>query len=251
MSTQHSPILCRKVSSAASGILLLAACGNGMSTQAKGYTDQTQALVAQIESAECPKLDDVLRAEKLTDQDIARVRDFCQKSTEEKLDYFTDVLEGRKPNNSDRVGTLTQALSFYSCGGMDIPDQWSTTLTCDWHDAPTSPVDCSIQGKVACLWGCNNIDPMLGWHTKFFNSRADLENEISPKGYYYIGSFEGGDYSRQLDYGFRFQVHGMGVDSNGKGTWHNEGPEPSPAFSWFAFVRGWWPSNVRDWHSKC
>jgi hypothetical protein len=228
---------------------LMVACGNGVSLK-KEYTSEVQALVVQIEGVECQKSDDRLRGEKLVEQDLQRIHDLCQKSKEEKLELFSSLMNGQVKNR-DEVGTITQALSFYSCDDNVVPDQWSTTLSCDWHDAPASPVECSIQGKVACLWGCNNVDPMLGWHTKFFNSRADLEKEITPKGYYYIGSYEGGDYSRQLDYGFRFQVHPLSIDANGKGTWHNEGPEPSPAFSWFAYLRGWWPSDVIAWHSKC
>ncbi len=250
MTKQHGMSwVCKRVPLLASIICLLVSCGDN---EIKEYSDVVKALVDQVQNVECQKSDGLLILEHLSNQEIIRVHEICQMSSEKKLDFFSSVMSSSQHSAiGENVGTLRQGVSFYNCGALEVPQKWSVLLNCEWHDAPANPVECSMEGKVACLWGCNNSDPVLGWHTKFFNSRTDMENEIRPKGYIYLSSVEGGDYSRQLDYGYRFQVHSQNIDSNGKGMWHNEGPEPSPSFSWFAFVRGWWPNNVRTWHSKC
>ncbi len=105
---------------------------------------------------------------------------------------------------------------------------------------------------MACLWGCTNPDPVLGWHIKEFSNVSELENEIILKSYHKVADYYGGDYRRWLDYGYSYQVHYWGdFDNDGKPEYHSEGPEPSPEFNWYAFLRGWWPEEVYVWHDNC
>jgi hypothetical protein len=122
-----------------------------------------------------------------------------------------------------------------------------TAQSCTWHDDPASPKECQAEKGISCLWGCNNSDPVLGWHEKTFASRSDLEAEILPRGYEKQWRYPyGGSYSRKIGYGYRYQVHFQNDN-----TWHCEGPEPDPRFYWRAFLGGWWPVAISQWHDHC
>lgn len=197
--------------------------------------------------------DEELLNQKLTEDDINKVREFCSLSTEEKekiLDKeFSKIKE--KECAKDKEGKVLGYTNTYTCvydginwGIPNYADLGESSGSCTWHDP--EPIDCKIEGKIACLWGCTNPDSVLGWHTKWFASTTDLENEILPKGYHKVSDNYGGDYRRWLDYGYSRQVHSIGG-----GWWHNEGPEASPEFNWYAYLRGWWPVEVSHWHYNC
>jgi len=223
-------------------------------------SDGTQDLVAlspealdgflvRIRTVECVKSDPTLADEGLSSDDIVRVREVCALGPVELRTAFTSLFS--VSTRDSQIGVVSQPT--YTCGlNLGIPSQTDLGVgggNCIWHDS--TPASCAREKGIACLWGCNNTDSTLGWHTRSFASKAALEKEIGKLGYSKIADWEGGDYNRQLAYGYRFQVHGQGVNANGKGTWHNEGPEPSPAFNWYAYLRNWWPFKVRDWHAAC
>lgn len=196
--------------------------------------------------------DEELLSQKLTDEDIKKVRKFCSLSTEEKFNILEkEFRKLRERKSAVKEGKIVNPNGTYTCisdginwGIPNYADLGLSASTCSWHDS--QPADCKIEGKIACLWGCTNPDPVLGWHTKYFASITALENEIFPKGYHKVSDNYGGDYARTLSYGYRYQVHSIGG-----GYWHSEGPEPDVEFNWYAYLRGWWPVEVSWWHYTC
>lgn len=223
--------------------------------------DKLKEIVKDIEEIHCKMTDEELRNQKLTEEDIRRVREFCSLPTEEKernLEKEFRKIKELRGKKCDKEGKVLNYNNTYTCywdgfnyGIPNYADLGLSSSTCSWHDA--EPTACKVEGGVACLWGCTNVDSVLGWHTKWFESRTALENEILPKGYVRLSDAYGGDYGRSISYGYRWQVHATAdVDPNtGRGTWHNEGPEPDPAFNWYAYLRGWWPVEVSVWHDTC
>lgn len=208
--------------------------------------------VDQIQKVECWKTDSALKAEGINNESIIMVRGFCALST----DQMTAEISARFMKASgveSGIGKTTQQVYTCSYDGanFDIPtyaDLGLTDATCIWHDPNPG---CRIQGLVACLWGCNNNDPVLGWHTKWYASRSAVEADLFPKGYAAVNDYAGGSYRRGLERGYSYQVYAEKVDENGQGIWHCEGPEPDPRFSWYAYLGGWWPSEVQSWHQSC
>lgn len=211
-------------------------------------------MVDEIESVHCNRIETAAIEQKLSPQLTQKVRDFCRLSHDEKVKFLKTSFIA----NGDKKSTLTGISHSYYCtyrGGYNtnIPnyaDMGLTASKCSWHDS--SPVACKNERGVACLWGCTNTDSVLGWHTKYFASRTALEKEIGPKGYHRIGDNYGGDYRRWLSYGYSYQVNPLSADSNGKGTWHGEGPESNPEFpNWHAIINAWYLPEIKDWHDSC
>lgn len=226
---------------AATASILAAACTEPAPSSATAASPDpflVEAIV-EIRAVHCAVADTELAAQGLVPDGIATVRAFCALSAEEML----AELEARVARSEAVSATFT-----YTCAGgwvSGIPSQADLGLsstTCTWHDP--NPVACKQERGVACLWGCNNVDPVLGWHTKSYASRTAAETDLRAKGYRWLST--AGDFSREIGYGYRYQVHLLSGT-----TWHSEGPEPSPAFSWSAYVGGWWPSLVQQWHTTC
>jgi len=219
---------------------------NEASIETQNFID---AVVEEIENIHCNITDEEILAQGLTMEKVQQAREFCKLSTDEKKSLFKNELTQVQENAKD--SQITGFSNSYSCnyGGTrntGIPtygDLGLNNWNCVWHDP--NPV-CRVQGGVACLWGCTNADPSLGWHTKRFSSTSALENEIFPRGYHRVNDYAGGSYRRWLSYGYSYQVH---YASNG--YWHSEGPEPSAEFSWYAFLNGWYFPEARDWHQAC
>lgn len=210
------------------------------------------AFVMRIEAVECEKLDHELYAEGLNEKDIERVRGFCRTERHAKLGHFRQLFERleRLPTIPDK-GTVVSEDNSYTCywqgfnyGIPNYADLGVSSSSCTWHDSNAS---CQVEGSIGCLWGCTNSDPSLGWHTKWFASRAALETAIFPA--YRRNSL--GTYTRAISHGYRWEVQAQGVDSNGRGNWHSEGPEPNYEFTWYAFLRDWWPAEAIWWHARC
>lgn len=213
-------------------------------------TRSAREVAKEIEEVHCKTTeDDLINKEKLTQDDIKKVRDFCNLSADEKEKILTDDFRKSKEKSGNNKSKIASRQNSYSCwyaltynwGIPNYADLGLSSSSCSWHDAQS--LACKNEGAVACLWGCNNIDPLLGWHEKYFTSITALENEILPKAYVKINDYEGGSYGRAIGYGYRWQVHSIGG-----GRWHSEGPEPNPAFNWYAYLRGWWWLEVYDWH---
>ncbi len=221
------------------------------STDRNATKEMISALITDIRE-KCKMTDEEIIKEGLTQMDVKKVRDFCGLSDKEISKILKRKIEntGNKKAKSEEggdVGTLSYGCwdVYYYKGIPNYSDLGLSSATCSWHDYD-KPYSCKVEGGVACLWGCNNTDSVLGWHTKWFQSTTALENEILPKGYRRLGDQYGGDYGRSISYGYRWQVHSIGG-----GWWHSEGPEPDPAFNWYAFLRGWWPVEVQVWHTNC
>jgi len=229
--------------------------------------DFVKATVKEIECKHCRTSDAELRSQGLTLEDIKKVRAFCALSTEEKTEKIKEVIRAARKQVAECrkkqcKGSITGYTNSYDCyfsgentGIPNYADLGLSYSTCSWHD-PT-PNSCKVEGAVACLWGCTNVDPVLGWSsdTKLFTSRSALEASIWPLGYHYttIPGLEG-TYSRWLSYGYRYEIQSAGtVVINGRTYYkfHSEGPEPSPEFNWYASLRGWWPTEVYVWHDNC
>jgi len=239
-------------------VLLLIAGGIAIGIQTtekekeKIKVDRVREIVKDIEEKHCKMTDEELLNQQLTEEDVTKVREFCSLPTDEKVKILEKEFSKIKEHqcSKDKEGKIVGYNNTYTCvydgintGIPNYADLGLSSSTCSWHDP--NP-DCKIEGKVACLWGCTNVDPVLGWHTKWFSSTSALENEIFPKGYYKVSSNYGGDYRRWVGYGYSYQVHSIGG-----GYWHSEGPEPSPDFNWYAYLRGWWPVEVSTWHYNC
>jgi len=207
----------------------------------------------EIEDVHCKTAEeDLINKEKLNKDDLKKVKAFCGLSRREKEEFLTvkfNELEGKKNSKEGRIVARSNSYAcFYGVslnyGIPNYADIGLSSSSCNWHDS--APFSCKNEGGVACLWGCTNNDPNLGWHKKWFASTADLEREVYSKGYAKLSTEYGGDYSRAIGYGYRWQVF-----SDGGGWWHSEGPEPNSAFNWYAFLRDWWPLETRIWHGSC
>ena len=203
-----------------------------------------QRTTEHIRRVECQKTDSDLVKEGLSSEVIAKVRAFCAMSSDEISDEL--ALRFRNNENSPHgSGKIYQPV--YSCGWgyyVNIPNysdlglSWST---CTWLDPNPS---CKVEGAVACLWGCTNMDPVLGWRTKNYATISDLERDLFSKGY---TSGWGGGYRRSIGYGYSYNVN----YSSNSGIASSEGPEPDTNFNWHAYYGGWWPSTVLSWHESC
>lgn len=210
-------------------------------------------LVVEIEEVHCLVGDEELLNLKLTPDNIKKKKEFCSLSSAEKKQILINEFQ-KLDNSGVKQGIISGYQNSYSCyfDGLNtgIPtyaDLGLSSSSCSWTDP--SPV-CKSQGGVACMWGCTNKDPKLTWKTKTFASKAALENEIKPKGYYQAntGYYSGLSYTRQLPYGYRYEVQGP---SSGSGSFASEGPEPDPGFNWYAFTNGWYPVEAGLWHLAC
>lgn len=239
--------------------LLVALLVAGNVNANKGSTDEeidelAEAMTKDLRS-KCYVSEKELLAEGLTKEDIKKVRKFCNLPKEELKNIIKERLKRLKTKMGDK-SIITGCSNSYSCwtwyGGYNwgIPnyeDLGLTSSTCSWHDP--NPL-CKVEAKIACLWGCTNSDPVLGWHTKQFPSQSALENEIYAKGYHQTASYIPGyqnDYTRGISYGYRYEV----AWSPSTKTAHSEGPEPNPEANWYGFLHGFWPEEVYDWHNQC
>lgn len=212
-----------------------------------------EKLVSEIETIHCKMSDEELEKLKLTPSNIQKKHEFCNLSSEQKLDVLVNEFQkvDQLQNNKSVISGYTNSYTCFWDGlNLGIPtyqDMGLSSSSCSWTDPnPT----CKNQGGVACLWGCTNKDPVLGWKTKSFSSKAALEAAILPKGYFQANTawYSGLSYTRQLPYGHRYEVQGP---SSGIGTFTSEGPEPNPSFNWYAFTNLWYPSEVFAWHWSC
>lgn len=217
-------------------------------------------VVEEIESVHCTKSDSELAAEGLSDDDIEWFYAFCENDSSTKFGevYGRFSLFVATVSNPPEPETVVDRYDHsYSCWygisyNWGIPNYSDLSVTsCTWHDS--GPSSCSTEGGYACLWGCNNVDSTLGWssHEKYYSSTTSMVTAVTAKGYAKLSWAYGGDYSRAISYGYRWQVSPQSVDSSGKGTYHNEGPEPNPAYNSYAFARDWWPTEVGIWHLGC
>ena len=210
-------------------------------------------IVTEIERFHCIISDEELIELKLTEANIKKKHEFCNLSTKEKVAVLANEFSSfdRLGENSSIISGYSNSYSCYYSGlNAGIPtyqDLGLTSSSCSWTDP--NPV-CKVQGSVACMWGCTNKDPSLSWKTKYFSSKIALENEIKSKGYFQAntGYYSGISYTRQLPYGYRYEVQGA---SSGTGNFNSEGPEPDPGFNWYAFTNGWYPVEAGIWHLSC
>mgnify|MGYP001772578700 CR=1 FL=1 len=115
------------------------------------------------------------------------------------------------------------------------------------------PTDCCIPGKVECLWGCENADPLLGFgrEGKRFEYLDEFLDYVEPHGYYtsIFSQPERGifAFTRDIGYGYRYEAW---YNANSK-MGYSEGPEPNPDPNWYGYINGFWPWYVFWWHNKC
>lgn len=212
-----------------------------------------EELVSEIEQYHCNIPDSKLIELKLTQANIVKKHEFCNLSKQEKTSVLAnefDALEQANRKNGVISGFSNSYSCYYSGLNTGIPtyqDLGLSSTSCTWTDPNPS---CKNQGGVACMWGCTNKDPVLGWKTKSFTSKSALESVIKPKGYLQAntGYYSGLSYTRQLPHGYRYEVQGP---NSGSGSFASEGPEPDPGFNWYAFTNGWYPFEAGIWHLSC
>jgi len=218
----------------------------------------TDAMVDDLKG-KCDMTDEKIAAEGLNKQEIRKVRKFCSLSKNEMKKAIKGKL--KRINWGNRGSVVLGYTNSYSCwtwyGGYNwgIPnygDLGLSSSTCIWHDDNPS---CKVEGSVACLWGCTNKDPNLGWHEKNFANQSALETEIYNKGYHrtagyaagQLGDYADADYTRGISYGYRYQVNWYKTIKKA----HSEGPEANPESNWYGFIHDYWPEEVFDWHLNC
>lgn len=229
--------------------------------KSKYPSKETIRAMAKDLEEKCDVTDRELKAEGLNNRQMKKVRKFCAlplKAKEKILEEKFDKLKRKKSCSGEIVGRNNSYSCWtwyggYNTGIPNYADLGLTSSECGWHD--NSPTECSEEGEVACLWGCTNVDPELGWssHEKVFSSQTALENEIFSQGYHQTADYACGDplepcpndYTRGIDYGYRYQVNWDGDKA------HVEGPEPNPESNWYGFVNDFWPEEVTVWHSDC
>jgi hypothetical protein len=210
----------------------------------------------------CQMTDDEIAEEGLNKQETKKVREFCSLSKKQMGKVLKERIE-RVKNWRNNESVILGYTNSYSCwtwyGGYNsgIPNYRDLGLSsgsCSWHDS--TPYSCKVEGYIACLWGCTNIDPILGWHVKYFASQSALESEIYGKGYHRTAGYAAGqfwqdyadaDYTRGINYGYRYQV----TWNNSTKMAHSEGPEPNGEANWYGFIHGFWPEEVFEWHYQC
>ncbi len=213
----------------------------------------------------CKMTDEEIIKEGLTQMDLKKVRDFCGLSDKEMKKVLRERIEGiekkKKTGGDNDVGVLS-----YGCwynGYNTVPsygDLELSSATCSWHDYD-KPYSCKVERGVACLWGCTNNDPNLGWHKTQFSNQSALENYIYSRGYHrtagyavgrYWQEYADADYTRAISSGYRHQVSMTKLsDGSGRVEAHTEGPEPNPEMNWYGLIMGFWPNEVEFWHNQC
>ncbi|MEM3973219.1 MAG: hypothetical protein QW320_02465 [Ignisphaera sp.] len=223
-----------------------------------------------------------LYAKGLTHNNIPKIKEFCSLPREAKIKIIYAKITGVRNaiiksifNSSNSkcitkdaaligasstttcpsLGACSSGNNVYSCGiiprAYNIPCPRVLNITiCHVINMPT---DCCIPGKVECLWGCENEDPVLGFGPtgKPFNSLQEFRNYVESRGYYEsIFSYpERGIYAftRDIGYGYRYEAW----YHDGRKMGYSEGPEPNPDPNWYGYINGFWPWYVYWWHNKC
>jgi hypothetical protein len=206
--------------------------------------------------SKCSVTDDQIIAQGVKPEDISKVRDFCKLSKKEMKKTFGDRLKKTNDKNLNSVfmGYTNSYLCYY-IGLNTVPnyaDLGLTSSTCSWHDS--SPSSCKVEGKVACLWGCTNNDPKIGWHKRVFTNLAAFESVIYSKGYHKVPAYAcygaQNDYARAISNGYRYEMVANTL-KDGTVEGHVEGPEADPETNWYGIVNGFYPEEVFLWHKTC
>jgi hypothetical protein len=234
-------------------VLMMFACaGENIGFETKDIDPLSNSMVDDLRS-KCSMTDDQILSQGVKPADLIKVRDFCKLTKTEMIKIIGDRLKKANDKNLKPVflGYTNSYLCYYL--GLNTVPSYSnlglTSSTCSWHDS--SPSSCKVESKVACLWGCTNNDPKLGWHTSKFNNKMQFENYIYSKGYHKVSGYAcyymADDYERALSYGYRYEV----TWTNSTRTAHVEGPEPDPEANWYGSINGFWPEEVFVWHKTC
>jgi len=233
-------------------LVLSASVSANLAFTEKELDSLSDSMVDDLRS-KCSMTDDQIVAQGVKSEDIKKVRDFCKLTKKEMVKQIGDKLKRINDKNLKSVflGYTNSYLCYY-IGLNTVPnyaDLGLTSSTCSWHDS--SPSSCKKEASVACLWGCTNNDPKLGWHTRTYTNQKVFESDIYNKGYHKVSGYAcyymADDYERTLSYGYRYEV-----------TWNNktrqahvEGPEPDPESNWYGVINGFWPAEVLVWHKAC
>ena len=153
------------------------------------------------------------------------------------------------------LGVCSNIIDKYSCGTIphasNIPCARILEITICY--VVRMPIDCCIPGRVECLWGCENADPVLGFgpEGRYFATVDEFREYVEARGYKEsIFSYpERGiyDFTRDIGYGYRYEAW----YNNRTHIRYSEGLEPNPDPNWYGFVNGFWPWYVYHWHNSC
>uniref|UniRef100_UPI002610B06D hypothetical protein n=1 Tax=Thermococcus sp. TaxID=35749 RepID=UPI002610B06D len=201
--------------------------------------------------------------------DIKKARAFCRLPDEAKLKIIRNRLLLSVYLSNARCSALKQremkpvitasSGGTYSCRdgtvyAWGIPTKEKLGVSyCSWRKSG-SPSSCSREKGVACLWGCTNVDPKLGWsgNYKYFPDLDSFVKEVTSRGYHKTDRYAaygiyGRDFTREIGYGYRYEARYSPKTRMG----YVEGPEPNPEKNWYGFLHNFWPTLVKRWHDNC
>ncbi|AGT34175.1 hypothetical protein OCC_13385 [Thermococcus litoralis DSM 5473] len=230
---------------------------------------QATLIVKDFEERLCKMSDEEMLKDGLTKEEIKKVKIFCSLPKERKKEIILNKLITAEIERK-RICLLSKFITSqvspmsssgtYSCDyqlprrvihATGIPTHSKLgAIPCSWTD-PT-PQLCKEEGEIACLWGCTNADPKLGWKKRAFNTLNDFVEEVTSKGYHKTAKYAaygsyGYDYTRGIGYGYRYESWWNKNTKMG----YSEGPEPNPEANWYGFSHGFWPELTFLWHDTC
>ncbi|MBO8174264.1 MAG: hypothetical protein H0Z18_03285 [Thermococcus sp.] len=229
---------------------------------------QVTLIVKDFEERLCKMSDEEMLKEGLTKEEIKKVKIFCSLPKERKEEIILNKLITAKVErkkicslNKFTTGYINPMSSSgtYSCRyrliyATGIPTHSKLgAIPCSWNK-PGSSSSCKVEKGVACLWGCTNVDPKLGWSSnyKYFPNLESFKQEVTSKGYHKTARYAaygayGRDFTRGIGYGYRYEAR-YGPSTH---MGYVEGPEPNPEANWYGYIHNFWPTLVYIWHERC
>lgn|GEM_PF-2982539 len=231
--------------------------------------EYSSEILKEFDGELCTMSDEEMLREGLTKEDIKKARAFCRLPDAAKLKiirnrlilsvYLTNARCSALKQTEMRPVITASSGGTYSCRdglvyAWGIPTKEKLGIShCSWSK-PGSPSSCSKEKGVACLWGCTNVDPKLGWSSnyKYFPDLDSFVREVTSRGYHKTDKYAaygiyGRDFTRGIGYGYRYEARYSPKTRRG----YVEGPEPNPEKNWYGFLHNFWPTLVKRWHDKC
>ncbi len=223
----------------------------------------------------CKMTEEELCASGLTGDDIKRAKEFCSLPRNEKRKILISELKKAEDYSKScreldisqitpyqqycslNSGKCAGGISFYNCGGASAVS--CPRVFVSFCRIVQMSFSCCTPGAIGCLWGCENMDPLLGFGSapgeeRNFNSVNEFRAYVESKGYYEsVFSYpERGiyDFTRDIGYGYRYEAW-LDARTGPPYKGRSEGPEPNPDPNWYGFLHGFWPTYSYTWHDNC